>query len=112
MIFSPKELVLELIDLFPLFGTIWDNGEAFGYREEDYTYHSVMLTFGPVSRKLFAQASSNQLAKFCQLINKAIAQGGELENAISTCFLEHASQIGVWAYIHPCLSEQAKRELH
>ncbi|MFZ1326971.1 MAG: hypothetical protein WAT67_13295 [Candidatus Contendobacter sp.] len=111
MINSPAKLVAEMINLFPAFEDKWDGGEAFGYEGGNYGYHAVMLTFGPMSRQLFAQASSEQLLKFCSLINVAIAQGGELENAFSTCFLEHASQIGVRTVLRPYLSGQAKRAL-
>jgi hypothetical protein len=39
------------------------------------------------------------------------AAGAEKENAISTCLLEHASQVKVRNIIHPHLSAAAKEEL-
>jgi hypothetical protein len=40
-----------------------------------------------------------------------VAAGGEKENAISTCLLEHASQVKVRNIIRPHLSAAAKEEL-
>jgi len=111
MINSPIQLVSELKDLFPGFGARWDDGRSFGYAGEAYSYHSIMLTFGPISSKLFAEASPDQLMAFCRLLNEAVAQGGKFENAVSTCFLEHASQMGVRAYIRPYLSQKARCKL-
>jgi hypothetical protein len=45
------------------------------------------------------------------MINAMVEAGGERENAISTCLLEHASQVKLRAIIRPYLSEAAKREL-
>jgi len=108
---SPAELFAELVKIFPAFCDQWDGGEAFGYENGGFSYHSIMLTFGPRSKKLFAQASPDQLKRLCAFIDSAVAQGGAIENAVSTCFLEHATQIGIRSYIRPYLSPKARCNL-
>jgi len=108
---SPRELVNHLINIFPAFVQEWDEGEGFGVKGH-YTYHVVFLTFGSESRTLLNKATTNQIEEFCALINYAVKKGGELENAVSTCFLEHATQLGVLNMIKRCLSVKAKGELH
>jgi hypothetical protein len=107
---TPQELVASLINIFPSFGQQWDNGESFGY-DSDYSYHSVFLFLGPMCFKLLSEGNVKQQDKFCTLINLCVAQGGKLENAVSTCFLEHASQLGVRKIIKPHLSPEAKQQL-
>jgi len=45
-------------------------------------------------------------------ISEAVTADGDLENAVSTCFLEHAGQVGVNRLLRPFLSAQAKAKLH
>ena len=46
-----------------------------------------------------------------KLINEAVDAGGDLENAVSTGFLEHLHQIEATKYLLPYLTERAKQEL-
>jgi hypothetical protein len=110
MMDSPQPLVDILILLFPEFIKEWDNGASFGHRE-NYTYHSVLQEFAPVSLKMLSNATTSQIKDFCNLLNRMVEIGGDHENAVSTCFLEHASQVGVRKIIAPYLSKEAKREL-
>jgi len=107
---TPRHLVDQLIMIFPGFSEEWDAGESFG-KSGDYNYHTVLQTFAPVSQKLLNGATPSQVREFCELINQMVALGGALENAVSTCFLEHASQVGVRKIIKPYLSKEAKHEL-
>jgi hypothetical protein len=109
-IFTPRDLADQLIRIFPDFAREWDEGEGFGYTKGDYKLHTVFLTFGPVSSELFRNATPDQKREFCSLVNELVAKGGDFENAVSTCFLEHASSLGALEYIEPYLSEEAKRE--
>lgn len=107
---SPQDLVERLMSIFPGFRGTWDEGEAFGY-DGDYTFHAVFLTFGPESQSLFKEATTDQVQEFAHLVNRMVENGGKQENAVSTCFLEHASQIGVRKLIEAYLSAEARREL-
>jgi hypothetical protein len=51
------------------------------------------------------------VAAFCTLINGCVSAGGDMENAVCTCLLEHASQVGIAKTIRPHLSEAAKAEM-
>jgi hypothetical protein len=107
---TPSQLLDHLIAIFPEFYSEWSKGESHRYSEQ-YSYHSVFQEFAPVSYRILNRATPNQIQEFCELINHMVDIGGELENAISTCFLEHASQIGVSKIIKPFLSKEAKKEL-
>lgn len=106
---TPQELVASLIDIFPSFEQKWDNGESFGY-DGDYSFHSVFLFFGPMCYKLLSEGTAKQQDRFCTLLNLCVAQGGKIENAVSTCFLEAASQLGFRKIIKPHLSPEAKQQ--
>jgi len=107
---SPQDLVDQLIRLFPTFLQEWDEGESFGYHG-DYEFHTVFLIFGPKSYEFLKKAAPNQIREFCILVNHLVEKGGDFENAVSTCFLEHASQLGVREIIEPFLSTEARREI-
>ena len=107
---KPCEPVDHLVSIFPAFGQELDEGEAFGY-DGDYTYHTVFLALGPQSFKLLSEASDEQIRKLCSLLNYLFSNGGVFENAVTTCFLEHASQLSVRNIIKPHLSKGAKSEL-
>jgi hypothetical protein len=107
---TPRELVDQLISIFPEFLEEWDEGESFGGIGV-YNYHTVLIEFAPISYRMLNGGTPNQIKKFCDLINHMVEMGGDQENAVSTCFLEHASQIGVRKIIKPYLSKEAEQEL-
>jgi len=76
-----------------------------------YNYHSVFQEFAPVSHRMLNGSTTSQIKEFCKIINFMVETGGDLENAVSTCFLEHASQVGVRKIIALYLSKEAKQEL-
>ncbi len=94
----------KLCKLFPDFSDEFED-------DEELSLHGVFLRFSPVAYEYLSIASRKQMKEFCEIINEGVSSGGELENAISTCFLEHASQIGVRKLIKPFLFDAAKREL-
>ncbi|MBT3040851.1 MAG: hypothetical protein KME37_18170 [Candidatus Thiodiazotropha sp. (ex Codakia orbicularis)] len=108
---KPIEVVDKLIGLFPGFEEEWDGGEGFGYENDNFSMHSVFLTFGPVSNELLNKATEKQIKSFCSFINDLVKEGGNSENAVSTCFLEHASQLKVRSILKPYLCKEAKGEL-
>ena len=103
-------LVAQLIAIFPAFESEWVEGQSQidnGY----YTFHAVFQAFAPNSARFLNEATPSRLHAFCKLVNSMVQSGCDLENAVSTWFLEHASQIGVRNIIKPCLSENARQEL-
>lgn len=107
---TPKDLVSALIGLFPGFQAEWDEGEGFGGSGQ-YNFHTVFMELVPFCSGYLAEASPKTIQSFCALINDLVAAGGEMENAVSTCLLEHASQVGVRKALKPYLSLAAKAEL-
>ncbi|MEW8330970.1 MAG: hypothetical protein AB2692_08540, partial [Candidatus Thiodiazotropha sp.] len=78
---------------------------------DNNSFHSVWLMFGPKSSGVLSKATEKQIKRLCALINNEVRVGGEHENAVSTCFLEHASQLGVRKALKPYLSKEAQHEL-
>jgi hypothetical protein len=101
---SPEELVRRLIDLFPALA-----GEFTDERVE--SYHQVIFLASHRFAGLLELSPERTKRDFCEVINSMVAKGGDQENAISTCLLEHASQIGIRALIKPFLAPAAKAEL-
>src|SRR5439155_2408023 len=56
--------------------------------------------------------SDRQVRQLAELINQAVEAPDELENAVSTCFLEHLRQVRTYKVLAPHLSTQAKRRTH
>ena len=106
-----QEIVERIIEIFPDFEKEWDDGEGFGYEKGKFTSHSIFLTFGPVAKELLDKSNEKQIKKFCELINELVEEGGDSENAVSTCFLEHASQLGVRKQIKRYLTKETQNEL-
>ena len=101
---SPSRLAERLVRLFPAFAA-----ELGG--EEIHTYHQVIRCLAPVVGGYLRASPERTVKQFCELVNAMAAAGGETENAISTCLLEHASQVEVRKIISPHLGAVAKREL-
>ncbi len=55
-----------------------------------------------------ASGTEQQISELAQIINDAVEQGGELANAVDTCFLEHLSQVRSLKSIKKHLSPAAK----
>src|SRR5436309_314866 len=102
---TPRDLAEQLIRIFPDFAQEWDEGQGYGYTDGDYNFHTVFLTLGEVISELLEKATVDQKREFCSLVNQLVAKGGDFENAVSTCFLEHASSLGAREDIEPYLSE-------
>jgi len=107
---TPKDLVAALIELFPRFRDEWDEGEGYGGVGQ-FNFHTVFMELAPVCSGYLAEATPRTVEAFCALINAFVASGGDMGNAVSTCLLEHASQIGIAKTIKSHLSQAAKAEL-
>jgi hypothetical protein len=101
---EPETLANVLVDFFPIFSEELAD-------EEISSYHVTFMLFAPISAQALKSADDTTIRRFCDLINQMVSAGGVLENAVSTCFFEHASQIGVRNIIGPFLSREAKAEL-
>ena len=107
---SPEELVTLLSTIFPAFRLDGRNGDS--VQSGSLTFHSVMLAFTPYFGRAAHSCSENQLRTFGTLLNEAIRQSGPLENAISTCFLDHLRQIRVEKVLRPFLAPEGKERTH
>jgi hypothetical protein len=101
---SPAALAAALRELFPAFA-----GEIEG---DDLTsYHEVVQRLAPRITGYLQAAPERRTAAFCKLVDELVAAGGDRENAISTCLLEHASQLGLEKTLRPHLGAAARQEL-
>lgn len=106
---TPEQLQQALIDLYPPFSE-----EV----EDDYddlynplTYHRIWMEFSPIAYNFLSKASTRQLKEFCSVIDRSMAGGENQANAVSTCLLEHGTQLSVKKFIKPYLSEAVNKEL-
>ena len=72
--------------------------------EEVTSYHQVVQRLAPVITGYLRDAPKQTVERFCEVVNAMVAAGSEKENAISTCLLEHASQVKVRNILRPYLS--------
>jgi hypothetical protein len=101
---TPGRLLDALVAIFPEFRGEWETGET------PDTFHQVMLGFTQFFGSRARSLSPEDLGRLGDLINKAVAQDGPLENAVATCLLEHLHQIDAWRAMKPHLSDLARRK--
>jgi len=101
---SPSSLIQALTTLFPAFA----NEQSW---EEPESYHQVVIRLSSHITTYLQAASAQTIKDFCDLINTLVLAGGDKKNAISTCLLEHASQIKLSPIIRLHLNAAAKWEL-
>jgi hypothetical protein len=110
----PQETLEQLCAIFPEFRQSWGEEEA---PPEDglvdgvyyeWTHHAVLRCFLDYFSAGHEGFEKKQLERFCAWVNAAVAVGGEMENAVSTCFLEHARQVKINRVLAPYLSREAK----
>ena len=78
----------------------------------EWKHHHVLQVFLDYFSSNAAQFSSTQVKKLGDWLNEAVAAGGDLENAVSTCFLEHMHQVRIDGLLSPHLSNEARRRSH
>jgi hypothetical protein len=103
---TPSGLLEDLAAIFPEFQDEWEPHEVPG------TFHEVMLSFTSFFGTRASTSSQRELARLGELVNRCVATGGPLENAVATCFLEHLHQIRAWPILKPYLSDLARRLSH
>ena len=95
----------------PLFATEWAEEHA-DKEEWPLTFHRVMSTFTYAFGVARDSLSAPQIENVGNLVNDCVAIDDDLENAVSTCFLEHLHQIDSLKALWPYLSPRARRECH
>lgn len=100
---TPADLLAALGAICPGLHGEWEAGE------EPASFHDVMRRFTDVFGSEAARLAPRELARVGAVLSEAVQRGGELENAVSTCLLEHLHQIRAWKAIKPYLSEAARQ---
>ena len=106
-----EELLESLYAIFPTFQVAWreeEDEQEEAYRS--YSLHSVYLSFLPYLGR--AAATPKQFCRLAALVNAEVDKGGDSENAVATCFLEHLRQVGLTKALRPSLSAQGRLRLH
>lgn len=106
---TPEQLQQALIKLYPPFSEEVEDGYDELYNP--LSYHHIWMEFAPISYAFLCKASTRELKEFCSVIERSMAGGEKQKNAVSTCFLEHGTQLSVKKLIKSYLSEAAKAEL-
>ena len=113
MNFQKSSDVLEsVISIFPEFKGEWENTNPYINEDGSHSIHSVYMVLLPYVSTKKASFSERQLKQLASLINDAVTAGGDSENAISTCFLEHVHQVNFDSILKPLLSKEAKARLY
>jgi hypothetical protein len=110
----PQDTLRQLSEIFPSFDEWWkdeqaptEDGLVNGVYYE-WRHHSVMREFLQYFASNRASFTEEQLRRVGAWINEAVSIQGDLENAVSTCFLEHTRQVKINRVLDPHLSPQAK----
>ena len=104
---SPEELLNRLFEIFPLYRANY-NGPI---HDKEPTFHSVIMAFVPFFGREANGLPEKQIRAFAGLINAAVEEGGVLDNAFTTCLLEHLRQIRANRVLRPHLSKLARRNM-
>jgi len=114
----PQETLDQLVERFPDFDAWWKDENA---PPEDglvngvyyqWSHHSILQQFLQFFGSSSETFTKDQLQWFGRWVNAAVSVDDELENAVATCFLEHAHQLNVEHLLAPYLSARAKERLH
>ena len=105
---SPKDLLEELFTIFPQCRNHYEGS----IHEEVSTFHSVLLAVTPFFGAQLTSFSESQLRRFGEMISVAVARDGVLENAFSTCLLEHLHQLKAERVMRPYLTKIARDKTH
>lgn len=102
---SQTQLVSDLAAVFPEFSAYWESDRS----DDDspsITLHSVYLSFLPFLGG--CSPTSLQWQQLANILSREVAAGGERENAVDTCMLEHLHQVKLNRVLRPLLSPAAK----
>jgi len=102
---TPTDLRSLLEKLFPAFNAEWEEGEVCE------SLHQVMFAFTPFFGSHAQEFGASQVRQLAEFINRSVEKDDDLENAVSTCFLEHLHQINSERLMKPYLTNTARRKL-
>lgn len=108
---SPGEVFRHLCAVFPTFQKWWKDGEQEPL-DTELGFHRIMAEFIQFFGANHHSFSEKQLRRFGEWVNASVLIDGPLENAISTCFLEHTRQVKINRILAPYLSRVAKDKSH
>jgi hypothetical protein len=118
MVQHPQETLHQLCAIFPAFEASWaeekappEDGLVEGVYYE-WSHHAVLRKFLEYFAMNHGSFSAKQLRVFGAWVNRAVSVNDDLENAVSTCFLEHARQVGIDRVLGPYLLSRAKDKSH
>ena len=103
--YEQADLINDLVGIFPEFAARWA-----AERDEDFpssTLHSVYMSFLPFIGSI--HPSIQQWKQLADHLSKAVAAGGDWENAADTCVLEHLHQVRLNGVLRPLLSKDAQK---
>ena len=104
---SQTDLVPKIISIFPEFEAEWGSWQGDEYPGS--SPHVVYMALMPVLDRL--DPSEKQIRQFADLINGAVAMGGDAENAVATCLLEHLRGRSFCKKVQPHLSKASRKRL-
>jgi len=114
----PQETLAQLCALLPSFSESWarenvpaQDGWVDGVHYE-WSHHHVMRIFLEHFAEHHAELSEKQLKRIGSWLTQAVSSDSALENAVSTCFLEHMRDVGIERILKPHLSPEARRKSH
>jgi hypothetical protein len=103
--YDQQDLVNDLIRIFPEFALEWEeDNEDVEFRST--SLHSVYMSFLPILGR--GQPSQRQWQLLADHLSKAVAAGGDRENAADTCVLEYLHQVRLNKILRPLLSKEAR----
>src|SRR5262249_61518772 len=85
---TPSRLADLLVAMFPAFSEELRGGQL-------DSYHQVFQLLAPRALSYLQTSPEPTVKRFASLINTLVSNGGDLENAVSTCLFEHASQVRI-----------------
>ena len=116
MVQRPQETLRQLCTIFPAFESSWadegspaQDGLVAGVHYE-WSHHAVLSNFLEYFSMNCDSFTEKQFRAFSDWVNSAVSVDDDLENAVSTCFLEHTRQVGINRVLGPYLSVKAKRK--
>jgi len=102
---SSREVLAAIVAIFPEFEAEWEEDNPYRVGGK-FSAHSVYMKFLPFLAS--AKRTDKQMKRVAQLINGAVLAGGDSENAVTTCFLEHLRQVGLTSTLKPLLGCRPK----
>lgn len=114
----PQDTLHQLGEMFPPFKDEWvkegapaEDGLVDGVYYQ-WTHHALLRAFLHYFASNRDAFSERELRRLGDWINHAVLTNDDLENAVSTCFLEHSRQVRINRVLAPYLSRRAKDKQH